>query len=253
MTTNQNTTAVPNTSVKENPTTNQSIPFDYGISIEELNRRFTPLYSGLIYDVMDNMGYPNQALANAIKPLVDRWVIAGPAYTLKLETNPSTNTALREKRLKLLDLMVPGMIEVRDCSNDEQVAHFGELNANIIRAKGCIGAIVDGGSRDSRFILDMDFPVFCRYRNPVEALGRAVVKDAMVDIIMRGALSASVVVRPWDYIFADMDGVVVIPREIVKEVLVESEHDFHLESQAREMYKNPNVSALEIYQKLGKL
>lgn len=227
--------------------------FDYGISIEELQSRFAPLYSGLIYDVLDHMGYPNQALANEIKPLKDHWLISGPAYTLKLETNPGTDVSLREKRLKLLDLMVPGMIEVRDCGNDEQVAHFGELNANIIRAKGCIGAIVDGGSRDSRYILEMDFPVYCRYRNPVEALGRAVVRDAMVDIVMRGALTTSVKVRPWDYIFADMDGVIVIPREIVQEVLEKSEHDFQLESQARALYRQPGVSVLDVYKKLGKL
>jgi NADPH:quinone reductase-like Zn-dependent oxidoreductase len=101
--------------------------------------------------------------------------------------------------------------------------------------------------------VEMDSPVFCRYRNPVEALGRAVVKDAMIDIVMRGALSTGVKVRPWDYIFADMDGVIVIPREIVKEVLEESEKDFTMENEARELYSQPGISALDVYKRLGKL
>ena len=227
--------------------------FDYGISIEELRERFTKLYAGLIYDVLDGMGLPNQALANAIKPLKNEWVIAGPAYTIKMETNSSTDMSLRAKRLEMLDMMVPGMIEIRDCSNDEQVAHFGELNTNIVRAKGCVGAIIDGGTRDSRFVLEMDFPVFARYRNPVEALGRAVVTKAMVDIVVRGALSSVVKVRPYDYLFADLDGVIVIPREIVKDVLEKSEQEFMHENEAREMYRQPGANPVEIYKKLGKL
>ena len=227
--------------------------FDYGISIEELGARFTRLYSGLIYDVLDEMGYSYQALAHEIKPLRNEWVIAGPAYTIKMETNPSTDRSLRSKRLEMLRMMVPGMIEIRDCSNDDQVAHFGELNANIVRSKGCVGAIIDGGTRDSRFVLDMDFPVFARYRNPVEALGRAVVTDAMVDITVRGALSKGVTVRPYDYLFADLDGVMAIPREIVKTVLEKCEQEFKHENEAREMYRQPGADPVEIYKKLGKL
>ncbi|MEK6793958.1 MAG: RraA family protein [Spirochaetota bacterium] len=228
-------------------------PFDYGIPVTDLRNRYSKLYSGLIYDVLDEMKIPNQALANDIKPLDDKWVLAGPAYTVKMESRPDVDTKLREYRLTMLDHMHPGMVEIRDCSHDEQAAHFGELNANIIRAKGCVGAVVDGGSRDSRFIKEMDFPVFCRYRNPVEALGRCVVTRVLVDIVMRGALTTGVTVRPWDYIFADMDGVIVIPREITKNVLEQCEHEFAKESESRTLYRDPTLSPLDIYKKLGKL
>lgn len=227
--------------------------FDYGISIEELRRRFTPLYSGLIYDVLDEMGLPYQALAKEIKPLKDEWVIAGPAYTVKMETTPSSDPSLRAKRLEMLKMMVPGMVEIRDCANDEQVAHFGELNANIVRAKGCVGAVVDGGTRDSRFVMEMDFPVFARYRNPVEALRRAVVTKAMIEITVRGALSTSVLVRPYDYVFADLDGVIIIPREKVKTVLEKAEQEFKHENEARELYRQPGADPVAIYKMLGKL
>ncbi|MBI4977112.1 MAG: RraA family protein [Spirochaetes bacterium] len=228
-------------------------PFNYGIPVEELRNRYSKLYSGLIYDVLDEMKIPNQALANDVKPLDDKWVLAGPAYTVKMESRPDVDTKLREYRLTMLDHMHPGMVEIRDCSHDEQAAHFGELNANIIRAKGCVGAVVDGGSRDSRFIKEMNFPVFCRYRNPVEALGRCVVTRVLVDIVMRGALTTGVTVRPWDYIFADMDGVIVIPREITKKVLEQCEHEFAKESESRQLYRDPSLSPLDIYKKLGKL
>lgn len=228
-------------------------PFDYGIPVTDLRNRYAKLYSGLIYDVLDEMKIPDQALANDIKPLDDAWVLAGPAYTVKMESRPDVDTKLREYRLTMLDHMHPGMVEIRDCSHDEQAAHFGELNANIIRAKGCVGAVVDGGSRDSRFIKEMNFPVFCRYRNPVEALGRCVVTRVLVDIVMRGALTTGVTVRPWDYIFADMDGVIVIPREITKKVLEQCEHEFAKESESRTLYRDPSLSPLDIYKKLGKL
>lgn len=236
-----------------NPNPPAAKPFDYGLSIADLQARYRKLYSGLIYDVLDEMKLPYQALANDVKPIELDWVIAGPAYTVKMESRPDVDTKLREYRLKMLDHMHPGMIEIRDCSHDEQAAHFGELNANIIRAKGCVGAVVDGGSRDSRFIREMGFPVFCRYRNPVEALGRAVVTRVLCDIHMRGALSTGVLVRPWDYIFADLDGVIIIPREITKKVLEQCEHEFAKESESRTLYRDPNLSPLDIYKKLGKL
>ncbi len=228
--------------------------YDYGIPLEELRERFSKLYSGLIYDYLENEHHlSNQALANDINPLDSKWVIAGPAYTLKMETTPTFDPSLREYRLKKLDEMVPGMIEVRDCSGDQQVAHFGELNASIMRAKGCIGAIIDGGTRDSRYIRKMDFPVWARYQNPVEALGRTVVAKAMVDITIRGALTTKVTVRPWDYIFADEDGVLIIPREMVKQTLEGCEKEFEQENEARIAYNDPNITPLEIYRKFGKL
>ncbi len=63
-------------------------PFDYGLPLEELRERFEKLYSGLIYDYLENEKHlSNQALANDVNPLDSNWILAGPAYTLKMETS----------------------------------------------------------------------------------------------------------------------------------------------------------------------
>ena len=227
-------------------------PYDFGIPVAELRERFSRLYSGLIFDVLDKMKFPNQALASDIKPLDDAWVISGPAYTVKMESSSEVDPKVREYRLSMLDHMHPGMIEIRDCSHNEQSAHFGELNASIVRAKGCVGAVIDGGSRDSRHIKQMGFPVFCRYRNPVESLGRCVVTRVLVDITMRGALTSGVSVRPWDYVFADMDGILIIPREITVKVLEQCEQEHTAESESRVLYRDPSLSALDTFKKFGR-
>ncbi|CCN03150.1 conserved hypothetical protein [Bordetella bronchiseptica Bbr77] len=113
------------------------------------------------------------------------------------------------------------------------ICYFGELIALGMKERGCVGALVDGGIRDVRWIGEHGFPVYARYRTPVQSIGRWQVTDSQVPVYLRGATSTYVQVRPGDFILADEDGAIVIPMEVVEQVLAEAEKLTDTERQIR--------------------
>jgi regulator of RNase E activity RraA len=83
----------------------------------------------------------------------------------------------------------------------------------------------------------MGFPVFARYRSPVEAFGRVITIEHQVPIIIQGELSETVVVNPGDFIFGDIDGALVIPKALTLKVLIEAERIAGIEDAARADFK----------------
>jgi regulator of RNase E activity RraA len=79
----------------------------------------------------------------------------------------------------------------------------------------------------------MDYPVFARYRTPVQSIGRWQVNAWQVPVYLPGATSKHVTIRPGDFILADFDGAIVIPAELAAEVLVKAEALTEKESQIR--------------------
>lgn len=230
-------------------------PYEYAIPVEELVKRYRALYSGAIYDVLDEQGLPLQALSPLLKPVRQDFVLAGPAFTMKGIPDPNGREDLRSKRIHMFGAMkatgVP-LIDVRDCSFDEQAAHYGEMNATVGKSVGVIGAIIDGGCRDTGFLLKDNFPVFCRYQSPVEAYRRWSYLEWQEPISMRGALSAVVSVSPGDFMFGDLDGVVVIPRELVIDVLEKCERLVDHENEARALFAG-GADPVAVYKKFGRL
>lgn len=227
-------------------------PPDPGTTLDRIER-FRPLYTGLVYDALDELGFPDQALATEIRPLRQDMVVAGPAFTIKGINDPTGDPDLRVRRIKLFKAMRYPCVDVRDCSLDFRVAHFGEMNAVLGRACGAVGTVIDGGVRDSRHLLEMDFPTFRRYHSPVEAVGRWSYYQWQVPISLRGALSAMVTVSPGDFIFGDIDGVLVIPQAIVDDVLRLAEETHKRECSAREEFSAPGADPEAVYAKYGKL
>lgn len=215
--------------------------------------RYRKLYTGLVYDIMDEMGLPHQALATDIRPVRPDMIVAGPAFTIQGISDPTGDESLRERRIKLFNDMRHPCVDVRDCGFDTRVAHYGEMNAVLGRAKGVVGAIIDGGTRDTRHILAMDFPVFARYYSPVEAVRRWSYYRWQLPVQLRGALSATVTVRPGDFMFADIDGVLVIPQEHVVEVLRKSEEHAAIEDRARGEFAAPGADVEAVYARYRKL
>jgi regulator of RNase E activity RraA len=229
--------------------------YEYGVPVPELITRFRCLYTGAIYDVMDHMNFPYQALASDIKPIRPDMMLAAPAFTMKGITDPVGNPDLRSRRINMFgDMKAIGcpLIDVRDCSGDTQVAHYGEMNAVVGASCGVAGALIDGGCRDTGLLLKMNFPVFCRYLSPVEAYRRWSYYDWQVPIALRGQLSTAVPVNPGDFIVGDIDGALVVPHDAVIEVLQKTEELVAHESQARAEFSS-GADPVAIYRKYGKL
>jgi regulator of RNase E activity RraA len=103
------------------------------------------------------------------------------------------------------------------------VCFFGELIALGMKRRGCAGALADGGIRDIESIGRQRFPVYARYRTPVQSIGRWKVTARQVPVFLPGATSRRVKVRPGDFVLADTDGVIVVPAELAVKVLAEAE------------------------------
>lgn len=141
--------------------------------------------------------------------------------------------SLRYKRLRMINGMRAPCIEVRDAGTPFHVALYGELSATSASAHGAVGALIDGGVRDTRYLIDMNFPVFSRYRTPIEALGRWQMLDYQVPVLVSGDLTATVQLNPGDFVFGDYDGVLVVPQDLTLQVLLECERVMGIESEAR--------------------
>ncbi len=198
--------------------------------------RYRRLYGGLVYDVLEHFGYPNQVVSHQIVPLDAGMKIAGPAFTVKGTMSCLRDEKIRYKRLVMIKEMRRPCVEVRDCGTPFPVALYGELSASSARAHGAVGALVDGGVRDCSHLISMGFPVFSRYRNPVEAFGRWALLEYQVPILISGELTAAVQVNPGDFIFGDYDGVLVIPAALTMKVLEECERVKGIEDVAREEF-----------------
>ncbi|MEM1363344.1 MAG: RraA family protein [Pseudomonadota bacterium] len=217
----------------------------------EICDRYKKLYTGVVYDVLEKLGYPHQVLAHDLRPLRPEMVVAGPAFTIKGISDPTGDPDLLEKRIKLFKEMTHPCIDVRDCGFDTQAAHYGEMNLTLGMKHGVTGAVIDGGIRDTRHILEMNVPVFARYYTPVEAKMRWSYYAWDLPVTLRGALTTAVIVNPGDFMFGDIDGVLSIPKDVIEEVLRKAEELVAREDKARQEYKDEDVE--DVYRRYGTL
>jgi regulator of RNase E activity RraA len=198
--------------------------------------RYRRLYGGLIFDVLEHFGYPHQAVSHELKPLALEMKLAGPAFTVRGITTCERDESRRYQRLAVIKQMRYPCVEVRDAGTPFPVALYGELSATSAYAHGAVGALVDGGVRDSALLVRMNYPVFCRYRNPVEAFGRWVMLEHQVPVLVHGETIHALRINPGDFIFGDLDGVIVVPKDLTLQVLEECERVMRIENVAREEF-----------------
>ena len=185
---------------------------------EELRARFLPLYTGAVADVLDARGYREQVLPADIQPVSLSMKVAGPAFPgFGVPTDDPTDNDM-DKRLAMLEIVRPGSVTVWACGGHRGSAHWGEIMSRSVIERGCVGAVVDGGLRDTEFVLQLGFPVWCRLRSPASSIGRWNMVDWDCEITV-----GSTLIHPGDWVFGDVDGVVVVPADVVEDVLVESE------------------------------
>jgi regulator of RNase E activity RraA len=176
--------------------------------------RKNQLYSGVLADVLDGLGHRNSALPIDIRPLKPDWRLFGRAATLgavRAEEEPKQPYAVE---LECIDALRPGDVLVATTQGDRGSALWGELLSTSARAHGAVGAVIDGLTRDGAKILEMDFPVFAAGYSPLDSKGR-------LDGVSHGGPIhlGECVVRPGDYIFGDIDGIVAIPAEMAREAI----------------------------------
>lgn len=189
---------------------------------EALRLRFLSVDTSNVADVLDKLGYPNQGLAADFSPYPSTaGRLAGWAYTI-LGQMLSYKQSGDPEKMRACQGICQGEVAVW-AGDGEGVCYFGELIATGMKERGCVGALVDGGVRDVRWIGQLGFPVYARYRTPIQSIGRWKVSASQVPVPIRGATAKEVAVSPGDFILADEDGVMVIPAALVPHVLEEAE------------------------------
>lgn len=189
----------------------------FPIPDDELLKRFEELYTGAVNDVMREFCLLDQALPGHILPLREYRTVAGFAFTVKSAPNCKI-TGEMEYRTQMLDDLKANSFVVWDTSKDEKGTMWSGVMTATAKGLGVKAAVIDGGIRDTHQILEADFPIFYKYRISNGSLGRCLITHYEIPIRI-----GDVDVKPGDVILGDIDGVLVVPREIAYDVLVRAE------------------------------
>lgn len=206
-------------------------------SVEEqqaVRERYLAVDTANIGDVMDELGLPHQGLSPEFAPF-SGGRLAGFAYTITGEMVPYEGSG-DPKKMEACGGVSPAEVTVW-AGGARGICYFGELIALGLQERGCVGALVDGGVRDTRWLDEHGFPVRARYATPIQSIGRWRVTDWQVPVYLPGATTERVVVRPGDFVLADEDGGIVVPAERIDEVLARAEQMTETEVQVREKLK----------------
>ena len=206
------------------------------------------LYTPVVSDTLDSLGFRHQAMRHDIRPLHPDFVVVGRARTLlwmatyeEAKPNPYVN------EIKAIDALKPGDVTVHSTDHSWTVAPWGELLSTASRMRGSTGAVVDALVRDVKRIIAMDFPTFARGIKPVDSRGRGFAAD--FDITIQ---CGEVEVHPGEIVFGDYDGIVVIPREAEEETLARALAKVEGEDNTRKELLQGRLLG-DVYEKYGVL
>lgn len=211
-------------------------------SMEEIRKT---LYSGLVCDVLDQMGYRHQYLSCEMNALLPETVVFGKAFTAVATQVYSMPDDPLTAQCRVLDRMQPGEVFVLTTRGEYNCAILGELMATAIKSKGGTGAILDGMARDLKTVREMRFPLVYRGHLPSTSKGRAEVSECQIPIEIDG-----VTIHPGDYVFGDIDGTAVIPGELLDQVMERAMEIEHRENDVRDRLLN-GESLTDTYMKIG--
>ena len=174
------------------------------------------LYVPVVCDVLDQLGFRNQAMHQRLRPLdPQNCIIVGRARTFRwMETDYVDEKDPYGLEIEAMDSLKAGDVVVHSTDASLTNAPWGELMSTVASHNGSVGCVCDGLIRDCQKIMKIGFPVFHTGIRPVDSKGRAMVMA--YDVPVR---CGDVLVNPGDIIFADFDGVIVIPQKVEAEVL----------------------------------
>lgn len=208
------------------------------------------LYSAVLSDVLDGLGCRQQVMRPFVRPLSETSVVFGPVRTGLFEERQGVGGDENpyELEIALIDDLRPGDIPVFACGGPtETIVPWGELLTTAALARGAAGFVTDGLVRDVRAIRASGFPVFHGGVRPLDSAGRAKMTQRDAEIVCAG-----VTIQPGDLIFADVDGVVVIPAQVAEEAIARANAKIGGENRTREALRAGHRLA-DIYARYGVL
>ena len=172
------------------------------------------LYTAVVSDSLDQLGVRNQAMREYLRPVHTRCTFAGWARTISCADIYHIPDEPYRVEIEAVDSLLPGEVAVIGTSQSTRNAPWGELLSTAAKARGARGAVVDGLVRDVGKIEEIGFPVFAAGIKPVDSMGRGIVTAYNLPVEC-----GEVLVQPGDFVFGDRDGIIVVPREMVKQTI----------------------------------
>ena len=205
----------------------------------------TGLYTAVLGDILDRLGFVDQFLPADIRPLDGRMLV-GRAMPVRLATATKNRGGGFEKLTETLDQLEPGEVYLAT-GGTIPCAAWGELMTTTARGRGAAGAVINGYHRDTARLLTHHWPIFSRGAYAQDASVRSVVIDYRAEIDVEG-----VQVRPGDLVVGDLDGVLVIPSAIEEEVIESAVEKMRAEDVVRDSIAS-GMSASQAFAKYGVL
>ena len=214
------------------------------------------LSTGVVWDVLRVMGLPHQALHHSIRSLDPAMTVCGPAFCVKgqswLGTPPKALAGQPQPRYELFDHLYEDCVMLIDSGGYDEAVVMGENFAISAVAAGCRGFVIDGAIRDAASLANSRTPVFCRFCTPASSAGRWSIVAYEVPITLPGQTSSHVRVNPGDYVLADRDGAVIVPREYAAQVAHDAARVNAIEEAQRELLLAGKEDRQSIYERFDR-
>ena len=169
-----------------------------------------------VCDILDDIGRRSQAMHHRLRPLdAENCIIVGRARTFRwMEVDYVVEDDPYGLEIDVMDDLRPGDVPIHSSDASWTNAPWGELMSTLAKRNGSTGCICDGLIRDCRQIIEISYPIFYAGIRPLDSKGRG--RVMAYDVPVR---CGDVLVHPGELIFADFDGVVVVPKDVEEQVL----------------------------------
>lgn len=194
----------------------------------DVMRVLTSAPAAVVSDALDRLGRREQVLDPVIRPLWPEARLVGVAVPVIIVADTSEPELPYDGELTVLDGLQAGDVPMFVVEPGVRAASWGELFSCAAMGRGAAGLVIDGFVRDAAQIQALGFPTFARGLSPLDTFGRAVVTGIDVE-----ARAGGVDVSPGDLVIGDVDGIVVIPRDLAADVADAVATKHALEGKAR--------------------
>jgi regulator of RNase E activity RraA len=202
------------------------------------------LYTPVVGDIVDGCGRFHQFLPPAVRPLLSSMKLAGRAMPLLQADANGPQEKPFGLMTRALDDLRPGEIYIAT-GGTMQSANWGEIMTAAARTRGAVGAVVNGWHRDTPQVIAQNWPVFSRGAWAQDSGPRMKVVDFRCVIEID-----AVRVCPGDLVFGDVDGVLIVPREVEADVIAQALEKARGEKRVRTEIEN-GLSCTEAFEKYG--